>query len=315
MRSTVTVTLALACMLLVDTARAYEGAIHQQLTFIAARQYNRCAESVESVAGVESAESAPLARLTPLEVRYIAKANANEAERPWWQRLFRWSYYDRNEQSTGRFLWLLETRMHGRYLNTLQRLDKAQDLSRRFTNLGRVANYLQDATTPSYVTPIFTTRWWRFSIADRFNSFPVDIEALDLALGDSCVGVRSADGTFENLLKRTADQTIASIEEPVEGLPTTWEAFWEFDSDNDDFGSYGAAGNNFGRQTTFRCTEDQERDCVLLANDPLYAAYANARHLDAVQATISAVAMMQDHLRRTASLNIPRQPPPASYGE
>ena len=306
MKSTVTVALALACALLADGAAAYEGAIHQQLTFIAARQYNRCAETAEGV---------PLARLTPLEVRYIAKANANEAERPWWQRLFRWNYYDRNVQSSGRFLWLLETRMHDSYRDTLQRLDKAQDLSRRFTNLGRVANYLQDATTPSYVTPIFTTRWWRFNIADRFNSFPVDVEALDLALGDSCVGVRSADGTFESLLKHTADQTIASIKESVDGLPTTWEAFWEFDSDDDDFGSYGAAGNNFGRQTTFRCTQDQERDCVLLANDPLYAAYANARHLSAVQATISAVAMIQDHLRKTASLNAPRQPPPASYGK
>ena len=303
MKSTGTAALTLAFALLAGSVSAYDGDVHQQLTFIAARQYNRCAEST------------PLARLTPLEVRYVAKANATEAERPWWQRLFRWNYYDRSEQSARRFMWLLETRMHDSYRDTLQRLDEAQDLSRRYTNLGRIANYLQDSTTPSYVTPIFTTRWWRFSIADRFNSFPVDVEALDLALGDSCVGVRSADGTFENLLNRTADRTIASIKEPIAGLPTTWEAFWEFDNDDDDFGSYGDAGNNFGRQTTFRCTEQRERDCVLLANDPLYAAYANARHLDAVQATISAVAMMQDQLRETASLKAPRHPPLASYGQ
>ena len=291
----------LASALLAAGAEAYEGTVHQQLTFIAARQYNRCVENT------------PLARLTPLEVRYVARANAKEAERPWWQRLFRWNYYDRSEQSAGRFLWLLETRMHGSFHDTLRRLDEAQDISRRFTNLGRLANYLQDATTPSYVTPIFTTRWWRFSIADRFNSFPVDAEAVDLALADSCVAVRSADGTFENLLRRTADGTIASIQEPIAGLPATWQAFWEFDRDDDDFGSYGVAGNNFGRQTTFRCTEDRERDCVLLANDPLYAAYANARHTDAVQATISAIAMMQDPRTETVAVNMPTRVPAASY--
>lgn len=284
-------------------AYAYEGSIHQQLTFIAARQYNRCVEDT------------PLHRLTPLEVRYIAKANASEAERPWWRRLFRWNYYDRSEQSSGRFLGLLETRMHDSYRNTLQQLDKAQDLSRRLTNLGKIANYLQDATTPSHVTPIFTTRWWRFNIADRFNSFPVDVEALDAALDDNCVALRSADDTFENLLKRTAERTISSIKDPIAGLPTTWNAFWEFDNDADDFGSYGVAGNNFGRQATFPCTQQKERNCVLLANDPLYAAYANARHLDAVQATISAVAMMQDQLHKTALLKAPRHLPLASYDQ
>ena len=300
MKNTVAMTLALA--LLAGNVGAYESAIHQQLTLMAAQQYNRCVENT------------PLHRLTPSEVRYIAKANVHEAELSWWRRLFRWNYYDRSEQSAGRLLGLLETRMHDSYHDALQRLDEAQDLSRRYTNLGRVTNYLQDVTTPSHVTPIFTTRWWRFNLTDRFNSFPVDVEALDVALGDSCVAVRSADGTFENLLKHTADRTISSIKDPVASLPTTWEAFWEFDSDEDDFGSYGVAGNNFGRQTTFRCTREQERDCVLLANDPLYAAYANARHLDAVQATISAVAMMQDQLRKTALLNRPRRPPLANYG-
>ena len=262
-------------------AVAYEGDVHQQLTFIAARHYNQCVEEGR------------LARLTPLQIRYVAQANANQAEQPWWQRLFRWNYYDRSEQSAGRVLWLLETRMHATFRGTLERLHEARDLSRRFTNLGRIVNHVQDATTPAHVAPIFTTRWWRFSVSDRFASFPVNEDALRASLGEDCASVRGADGTFEALLVGTAERTLASISEPIRGMPSSWEAFWELDSDDDDFGSYGKAGNNFGRTATFPCTADEERECVLLAQDPIYAEYAAARHLDAVQATMSALAMEQ----------------------
>ena len=260
---------------------AYEGHVHEQLTFIAARHYNRCVEET------------PLARLTPLQVRYVAQANANQADKPWWQRLFRWNYYDRSRQSPGRVLGLLETRMHATFRQTLERLREARDLGRRFTNLGRVVNHVQDATTPAHVVPIFTTRWWRFSVADRFASFAVDEKALQSALGEACASVRGADGTFEELLVSTAERTLESISEPIRGMPSNWSAFWELDSDNDDFGSYGVAGNNFGRETTFKCGDDDERECVLLAQDPLYAEYAAARHLEAVRATMSALAMEQ----------------------
>ena len=269
-------------------AGAYEGAIHQQLTFVAAREYNRCVEDIRHSADVQ--RQVPT-RLTPLQVRYVAKANANQADRPWWQGMFRWNYYDRGRRSAGRVLWLIETRMHNRYRDTLKRLDEARDLSRRFTNLGRIVSYLQDATMPAHVVPVFTARWWRFSMADRFSTFPVDEAALNAALGDQCASVRGADGSFEELLERTAQRTIASISEPIRAMPSSWEAFWELDSDDRDFGSYGDAGNNFGRQTTFRCTEDRGRRCVLLAGDPIYAEYAAARHLDAVRATIRAMAM------------------------
>ena len=288
---------AFAVAMLPCPAIAYEGAIHQQLTFIAAREFNRCVAD------------ANLVRLTPLEVRYVAKANARQADRAWWRRIFRWNYYDRSEHSAGRFLWLWETRMHASYRDAIERLEEARDLSRRFTNLGRIVNFLQDATTPSYVTPVFSTRLWRFSIGDRFNKFPLDPAALDAALGGDCAGARGAGGAFETLLQGTAARTIASIREPIAGLPTTWEAFWEFDKDADDFGSYGPAGNNFGRQTTFECTSDETRDCVLLAGDPLYAAYANARHAEAVRATVSALVLMQEHLRRAVDAPAPPASP------
>ena len=273
--------LAFAAAAFCGSAFAYEGEIHQQLTFIAARHYNQCVEGTRE------------ALLTPLQVRYIAKANAAQADRSWWRRLFRWNYYDRSEQSAGRVLWLLETRMHASFADSLERLDSAQDLGRQFTSLGRVVNHVQDATTPSFVAPIFTTRWWRFNVGDRFASFPVDGEALTASQLEMCAEVRGADGSFETLLTATAERTLDSIREPIRGLPATWEAFWEFDRDADDFGSYGPAGNNFGRQTTFRCPGDESRDCVLLAGDPLYYEYAAARHQDAVRATVRALALLR----------------------
>ena len=274
--------MAALCALFAPPSIAYEGDVHQQLTFIAARHYNQCVE-----------EDARLARLTPLQIRYVAQANANQAEQPWWQRLFRWNYYDRSEQSPGRVLWLLETRMHATFTGTLRRLREARDLSRRFTNLGRIVNHVQDATTPTHVVPIFTTRWWRFNVSDRFASYPVNEDALLPSLAEDCASVRGADGTLEALLVGTAERTLASIAEPIRGMPSSWEAFWELDRDDDDFGSYGDAGNNFGREASFDCTEDEARECVLLAHDPIYGEYATARHLDAVRATMSALAMEQ----------------------
>lgn len=292
---------AVAASLCPPVAEAYEGNIHEQLTFLAARQYNRCAEETH------------LATLTPLQVRYVAIANANQADAAWWRRMFRWNYYNRDDQSTGKIMWMVETRMHNHFGDTLRRLEGARDLSRRFTNLGRVINYLQDATTPASVVPVYTTRWWRFSVSDRFNAFPVDTDALTVALGEDCTAVRRTDAGFDRLLVDTAERTIASITEPVPGLPVTWEAFWEFDDDAGDFGRYGNAGNNFGRETRFRCDVSERprrRNCVLVDDDPIYRQYAQARHLDAVQATITAMAMMQDVIGLGPPDDVAFVPPP-----
>ena len=296
-KKTLIATVALASAILsAAPVSAYEGEAHQQLTFIAARQYNRCAEDTH------------LARLTSLQVRYVALANANQAEPPWWQRMFRWDYYDRGEQSAGRVLWLFETRMHERFRDAIKRLDEARDLSRRFTNLGRVVNDIQDVTTPSQVAPVFTMRWWRFSVADRFSGYPVNTAAVERALGTDCAAVRGADATLANLLVETADRTLESIVEPIRGMPTTWEAFWELDNDQGEFGRYGNAGNNFGRDAKFRCSEDESRQCVLLAKDPIYAEFARDRHLDAVKATMTAIAIVQERFQTVAVRTIPAVP-------
>lgn len=292
-----------AAVLVAGSVVAYEGDIHQELTFIAARQYNQCAEDTH------------LATLTPLEVRYIAIANANQADAGLWRRMFRWNYYNRGDQSSAKFLWIVDTRMHNHYRNTLRRLEEARDLSRRFTNLGRIINYVQDATTPAHVVPVYTARWWRFSVSDRFNGFPVDADAVATALGEDCSAIRSTDMGFNNLLATTAERTINSVTESIPGLPVSWEAFWELNNDPEDFGRYGNAGNNFGREVRFRCDRPEDgrrKNCVLVQNDPLYREYAQARHLNAVQATITAMAIMQERVHGSAatSSRTPSEVPP-----
>ena len=292
----------LAAAMFSAPASAYEGEIHQQLTFIAARQYNRCAEDTH------------LATLTPLQVRYIAIANGNQADAAWWKKMFRWNYYNRGDQTSGKLLWVVDTRMHNQYRETLRRLNEARDLSRRFTNLGRIISYLQDATTPAHVVPIYTTRWWRLNVSDRFNGFPVDAEGVTATLADDCTGVRRTDVGFDDLLVSTAARTIASITESIPGLPVSWEAFWELDKDADDFGRYGNAGNHFGREARFHCNRPEDgrrKNCVLVDNDPLYRQYAQARHLEAVQATITAMAMMQERVHGAVGEQAPGVPPTA----
>ncbi len=281
-RGVLRVWFAAALIALGVSAHPYDRTVHQQLTFIAARHFNECVAD----------SSTP--RLTPLEVRYIARANAQQAEGGFWRRMFRWNYYDRSGESDGRMLWIFETRLHNQYANALSSLNTSAAMADQFTNLGRVINFLQDATTPASVVPVYTARWWRFSMSDRFNQYPVNVDFLEAALRDNCSALRVADTTYDHLLEATAEKTITSVLEPIEGHPASWESFWRFSRDSKSFGSYGVAGNSFGRATEFNCGEAR---CGLVDADPAYRAYADRRHLDAVLATMTAMAMAQTRIQ------------------
>lgn len=265
---------------------AYEGDNHQQLTFIAAKQFNYCAEMID------------VDRFTPLQVRYITQANAREADGGFWRKLVRWDYYDRKSQSDRSFLWLIETRLHGHYRSLVNRLFSNQDPSTQYSNLGRVISHVQDMSTPSHAVPVFTGRWWRFSTTDRFENYPVQNELLASALENDCRAVEEVLSTgntldFESLLTITAQKTIEAVRKPIPGMPISWEAFWKLDQNPGSFGEYGIAGNAFGRQTEFDCGVVGGEVCVLLPNDPLYLDFALDRHLDAVQSTMLAMALLQ----------------------
>ena len=97
----------LLMLALTPLAQAYDGRLHQQLTFIAAKHFNRC------VAGSD------IPRLTPLEVRYVAKTNVAQADRNIFTRMFNWRYYDRGEQAARSFLWAVDTRFHEHFNEVL----------------------------------------------------------------------------------------------------------------------------------------------------------------------------------------------------
>jgi hypothetical protein len=277
----------LACALLSGTSAAYDPPLHQQFTFIAAKQLNRCL-----------ADSS-LPRLTPLQVRYIAKSDVAQAQGSWIPQLH-WGYYDRSAQGQRKLLWLIDTRLHDHFRQLESEMSGAREMSDQYSDLGYVVNYLQNMTSPAHVVPVFFTRWWRFSLSDRFDGYPIDVEALDRALGatDCATLLESPDQPVEEVLRDTASATLLAVQRRIDSLPTTWQAFWKLADDPEQFGEYGRAGNNFGRRVEFKCGETK---CLLLDKDPLYDAFALERHVDAVNATMRAMLWMQ---RRTAGVDV-----------
>lgn len=269
----------LACCLALTlgcaSVTAYDGRGHQQLTFIAAMQFNRCVSDPDL----------EIPRLTALQVRYVARAEWRFS-----RKVARWPYYDGRDPDRNRLLWLVQTRLHEHFDAAVAKLAGADDLSGKYSNLGVIVNLIQDTTSPAHVVPVFMTRWWRFSYADRFNTYDVDEPAVEQAIGDYCMPLEGGDETFAAVLHRAAEDTQAAVRAPVTGMPTTWEAFWRF-GEPGEFGEYGEAGNNFGRATRFPCGPGER--CVLLKDDPLYAAFAMERHLAAVRATMAAMLLAQ----------------------
>ena len=266
----------LCCLVMIvagGTTLAYEGRAHQQLTFIAAMQFNQCVSELE------------VPRLTALQVRYVARAEWRFS-----RKVARWPYYDGRDADRKRLLWFIQTRLHEHFDAAVAKMAAADDLSSKYANLGVIVNLIQDMTSPAHVVPVFTTRWWRFSFADRFNTYDVDERAVEEALGDYCMPLEGGGETFASVLHRTAEDTRAAVRSPMLDMPTTWEAIWTF-GEPGGFGEYGNAGNNFGRLTRFDCGEGER--CVLLKDDRLYAAFALERHLAAVRATMAAMLVAQ----------------------
>jgi hypothetical protein len=258
---------------------AYESELHQQLTFLAAKQFNECVTEL------------PVAPVSALEVRYIAKANASQADTNVFVRMFRWTYYDRARDVPGvvsddSLLWVVDTRLHDHFDELAREFEDNDDGPGRYQVLGRILGYIQDVTSPAHAVPVYTGRWWRLSMGDRFDEYPIDADAVAAAVEDSCDDVFASDRDFETILRDAAQGTLAAVAEPLFGLAVTWQAFWTLADSPDGFGEYGPAGNNFGRATDFRCGEVR---CVLLDRDPLYREFALQRHVAAVIASMRAL--------------------------
>ena len=260
-------------------AVAYESKLHQQLTFIAAKHFNRCVEGGDALS------------LSPLQVRYVAKANVAQADTNIFRKMFNWGYYNRDGQAQRGWFWVVDTRLHEHFNELVQRAQRTKDPVRRYRTVGRLLNYIQDVSSPAHAVPVYASRFWRLSFSDRFDGYRLDEETLAAALADACDVLDRPANDYYDVLAEVADDTVAALEQPIAGLPATWESFWKLDKDPGDFGEYGPAGNNFGRDTEFRCDNGQR--CVLLKRDPLYERFAMERHRAAVLGTMRTLYLLQ----------------------
>ena len=279
-------TAAVICVLLCSAAgasHAYEPAIHQKLTFVAAKQLSRC------LAGTE------VPGLNALEVRTIAKANTRQADANLFVRMFRWNYYDRSGVRDRDILWVIDTRFHEHFDEVVERIETAEAARDRHRNLGRIVGYVQDVTSPPHAVPVYATRWWRFALQDRFDRYPVDEDGIAALVDGSCDHVMRPARDYHEVLEEAARGTLAAVQQTIDGLPVSWEVFWRPHDNSGRFGSYGPAGNNFGRGARFPC--GYEDKCVLLDDDPLYAEFALRRHAAAVLASMRAILLAQGFRR------------------
>ena len=278
------------CLLLPGAAAGYVDDTRQQLTFLAAKQFNQCLVGT------------PLPRLSALQVRNLVRGNLSESD-GLVRQATQWRFYDRSNQSTPRMLWSVDTRMHARFDGVAaETLSAAEPRElNRYENLGAVIHYLQGVTVPANVVPIFHPRPWRWPAVDQFTRYPLDRDRLTAELGSVCVELLSTPKTetLETLLDRTAAVTIANIRAPIADMAASWQVFWK-EEDAGEFGSYGPAGNRFGRHAEFPCRSER---CELLENDPIYADFALAQHRLAVVSTMRAMLILQRYrAERDASL-------------
>ena len=261
-------------------AFAYPAKSHETLTFLAAQFYNGCAHQLG------------YAPLTPLEIRYIAKANSQEADRGLWDRLTRRDYFEQEGEERSGLLSFMETKMSEHYDRLVSGLEETAEPRERFRSIGRMVHYLQKLSSPVHVVPIRVTRILRAQFVDRFDRYPIDRDAIVQVLEGNCefmvYTMEMATLDQDALLSGMANETRASIRDPIPGLPVTWEAFWEY-GEPGTFGSYGVAGNNFGRNTEFPCPTTATQRCLLLEDDPIYRNFARHRHVEAVKATVAAL--------------------------
>ncbi len=269
---------------------AYPGELHQQLSFLAARVFNRCVKNTA------------IPPLSTLNVRYAARSSNEEASAGFFTRTLRWQYYDRAQDADPeRWLWIVEPRMQARFL-ALERALQANEgsgeveLERSYSRLGQIVSHVQDVTVPAIAVPVYYERFWLLSVSDNFNDYPLTLDERDASLDDLCPALLATpeNWTLSSLLAATAEQTLRAVRAGIPELDATWQVFWREPEQLGEFGEYGSAGNRFGEAVDFRCGRPGNRTtCHLLADDPIYREFAEARHRDALLATMRAYLLLQ----------------------
>jgi hypothetical protein len=294
--------LLIAALLASSPTQAYQPELHQQLTFLSAKQVSRCLPYWQ-----EADASMAINPLSTLDMRYVVRANAARAKGSFFGRMFRWNYLDISQNDSDAVWGMFDTRFNSRFHDLTDQLVVESQQRQRLEALGSLLSHIQDVSTPSRVVPVYTGRWWSFSLQDRFDRYPVDVQRLEAAGQSLCqsvlVQVQDIAGAdvgeaLSQLLFYSARQTIIAVSSEINGMPAEWTAFWQpasNDGSGNAFGEYGVAGNNFGDRVEFRCgdTGQEALRCILLEDDPLYQDFAFARHLSAVEATMVAMLIVQ----------------------
>ena len=105
--------LLFALLWLNASAQAYEDELHQQLTFMSAKQLSRCAtiwQDKDLALDMQSSDA-----LSALEMRYVVRANVASAKGNFFGRMFRWNYYDVTRDDSQRVLGMFATRFNTRF--------------------------------------------------------------------------------------------------------------------------------------------------------------------------------------------------------
>jgi hypothetical protein len=290
---------------LAPAASAYEPRSHQRLTFLAAKQLNRCLGETS------------IPHLSPLQVRAIANSNVGLADSNFVARLFRWSYYDPLEREGHSVGWVVTTRFNDHFRQLVAELESARSDDDRQAALGRIVSYVQLVSAPARAIPVYAPRFWRWTFTDRFDLYPLQDAELEAQLDADCSHLAQTPESFQAILAEVAADTLRAVRGPIGPLPATWEAFWTIGDAPGEFGSYGPAGNSFGRYTEFPCGPPDIHRCVLLTDDPAYVAFALSRHLAAVRGTARAMLLYQQWVARLADEPVPAEPataPPVDEG-
>ncbi len=149
--------LLIAALLGSSATHAYQAELHQQLTFLSAKQISRC------MVDWQTTNSAALGEpLSALDVRDVVRANAARAKGFFLGRMFRWNYLDISQDDSDAVLGVFDTRFNSRFHDLSAQLLSQSPQRDRLEALGGLLSYLQDVSTPSRVVPVYTGRWWRF---------------------------------------------------------------------------------------------------------------------------------------------------------
>ena len=105
--------LLFALLWLNASAQAYEDELHQQLTFMSAKQLSRC-KTIWQDKDI-SLDTQNSDALSALEMRYVVRANGASAKSNFFGRMFRWNYYDVTRNESQRVLGIFTTRFNTRF--------------------------------------------------------------------------------------------------------------------------------------------------------------------------------------------------------